>query len=220
MTDSSPAADPLVGLPQWLHPLAEMLDSVEAEHLAPRFPHPPQDARPAAVLMLFSDGEQGRELLLTERAATLRNHARQISFPGGRQDDTDRDAVHTALREAQEEVGLDPSEVIVFGSLPTLWLPPSNHAVTPVLGYWTDPRVLHAQSPEEVATVLRTPLDLMLDPDRRFSIVHPSGWTGPAFDIGANVPLWGFTAGIIARLFERLGWERPWDATRTRPIPE
>ena len=87
-----------------------------------------------------------------------------------------------------------------------------------MLGYWTSPRVLHAQSPDEVATVLRTPLDLMLDPDRRFSIMHPSGWTGPAFDIGANVPLWGFTAGIIARLFERLGWEQPWDATRTRPL--
>lgn len=207
-------------LPPWLHPLADMLDSVEAEHLAPRFPHPPADARPAAVLMLFSDGERGRELLLTERSASLRNHARQISFPGGRQDDSDRDPVHTALREAQEEVGLDPREVVVFGTLPTLWLPPSNHAVTPVLGYWTNPGELRAQSPDEVETVLSTPLDLLLDPDRRFSVVHPSGWTGPAFDIGANVPLWGFTAGIIARLFERLGWERPWDASRTRPIPE
>jgi len=208
------------GLPDWLQTLAAMLDSVEAEHLAPRFPHPPHDARPAAVLMLFSDGERGRELLLTERAATLRNHARQISFPGGRQDDTDRDAVHTALREAQEEVGLDPAEVIVFGSLPTLWIPPSNHAVTPVLGYWTSPRRLEAHSPDEVAQVLSTPLDLLVDPERRFSIVHPSGWTGPGFDIGTDVPLWGFTAGIISRLFERVGWDRPWDASRTRPLPE
>ena len=129
-------------------------------------------------------------------------------------------AVHTALREAQEEVGLDPAEVIVFGNLPTLWIPPSNHAVTPVLGYWTAPRTLKAHSPAEVARVLATPLDLLLDPDRRFSIVHPSGWTGPAFDIGSDVPLWGFTAGIIARLFERLGWDIPWDAAQTRPLPE
>lgn len=207
-------------LPDWLQPLAETLHSVEAEHLAPRFPHPPADARPAAVLMLFSDGDEGRELLLTERASTLRSHAGQISFPGGRQDDTDRDPIHTALREAQEEVGLEPTEVTVFGTLPRLWLPPSNHAVTSVLGYWTSPRILHAQSPDEVERVLPVPLDVLLDPDRRFSVVHPSGWTGPAFDIGADVPLWGFTAGIISRLFEFLGWERPWDATRTRPLPE
>lgn len=215
MTDTAHTA-----LPDWLQPLADMLDGVEAEHLAPRFPHPPQDARPAAVLMLFSDGENGRELLLTERAATLRSHARQISFPGGRQDDTDRDAVHTALREAQEEVGLDPREVVVFGTLPTLWIPPSNHAVTPVLGYWTNPGPLEAHNPAEVARVLSTPLDLLVDPERRFSIVHPSGWTGPGFDIGTDVPLWGFTAGIISRLFERLGWDRPWDASQTRPLPE
>ncbi len=207
-------------LPDWLQPLADLLDSVEAEQLAPRFPHPPADARPAAVLMLFSDGEDGRRLLLTERAATLRSHAGQISFPGGRSDDTDRDAVHTALREAQEEVGLDPDEVVVFGTLPTLWLPPSNHAVTSVLGYWTSPRDLDPVSRAEVEQVLSTPLDLLLDPDRRFSVVHPSGWTGPAFDIGTDVPLWGFTAGIISRLFERLGWDRPWDASRTRPLPE
>lgn len=207
-------------LPTWLHPLADLLDSVEAEQLAPNFPHPPDDARPAAVLMLFADGEHGPELLLTERAATLRNHAGQISFPGGRSDATDRDAVHTALREAEEEVGLDPGEVDVFGTLPTLWLPPSNHAVTPVLGYWRTPHPLAPHSPAEVQQVLRTPLGLLIDPDRRFSVVHPSGWTGPAFDIGADVPLWGFTAGIIARLFERLGWERPWDASQTRPLPE
>jgi len=207
-------------LPAWLRPLADLLDSIEAEHLAPRFPHPPAGARPAAVLMLFADGDRGPELLLTERAATLRNHAGQISFPGGRRDDTDRDAVHTALREAHEEVGLDPTEVEVFGTLPTLWIPPSNHAVTPVLGYWHEPHVLHPESPAEVQQVLWTPLDLLIDPERRFSVVHPSGWTGPGFDIGADVPLWGFTAGIIARIFERLGWDRPWDASRTRPLPE
>lgn len=218
MSGTAPGAD-VAGLPDWLQPLARLLDSVEAEQLAPRFPHPPPEARPASVLMLFAEGGHGPELLLTERAATLRNHAGQISFPGGRSDETDRDAVHTALREAQEEVGLDPDEVVVFGTLPTLWLPPSNHAVTPVLAYWPAPRTLHPESPDEVQQVLPTPLDLLIDPQHRFSVIHPSGWTGPAFDIGADVPLWGFTAGIVARLFERLGWERPWDDSVTRPIP-
>ena len=117
-------------LPTWLQPLADILSSVEPEQLAPRFPHPPGGARPAAVLMLFAEGTQGPELLRTERASTLRSHAGQISFPGGRSDDTDTDATHTALREAAEEVGLPPAEVDVFGTLPPLWLPPSNHAVT------------------------------------------------------------------------------------------
>lgn len=209
-------------LPEWLRPLAEILASVDAEHLAPRFPHPPSEARPAGVLMLFGDGDRGPELLLTQRATTLRNHAGQISFPGGRQDDADVDVIHTALRESKEEVGLDDGEVKVLGTLPPLWLPPpSNHAVTTVLGHWRTPRLLVPHSPAEVQEVLRTPIDMLLDPSRRFTIVHPeSGWRGPAFDIGTDVPLWGFTAGIVSRLFKKVGWERPWDDSLERPVPE
>lgn len=207
-------------LPDWLAPLAELANSVQAEQLAPRFPHPPADARPASVLMAFADGEAGPELLLTERASTLRNHAGQISFPGGRQDDTDRDEIHTALREAEEEVGLLPGEVEVFGTLPKLWLPPSNHAVTTVLGYWRTPRVLLPINLAEVQTVLRTPISELVDPQRRFSVMHSTGWRGPAFDIGTEVPLWGFTAGVVSRLFDQLGWTQPWDEDRVRPVPE
>ena len=207
-------------LPEWLRPLARLARSVEAEHLAPRFPHPPDDARPAAVLICFADGADGPELLLTERAPTLRNHAGQISFPGGACDPGDVDAVHTALREAHEEVGLEPTEVAVFGTLPTLWLPPSNFAVTPVLGYWTAPRRLAPVSRAEVGRVLHHPIRLLVDPDNRFSVEHPSGWRGPAFEIGTEMPLWGFTAGIISRLFERLGWAEPWNDSLTRPLPD
>ncbi|EFQ83356.1 hydrolase, NUDIX family [Aeromicrobium marinum DSM 15272] len=210
-------------LPSWLHELAEIAASVRAEQLAPRFPHPPEDARPAAVLLLFADGPDGPELLLTERAATLRNHAGQISFPGGGSDPADgvgrAGAIATALREAQEEVGLDPVAVEVFGVLPTLWLPPSNFAVTPVLAYWHQREQLEPVSAAEVGHVLHQPLDHLLDPDNRFSVVHPSGWRGPAFDLGGGTPLWGFTAGVISRLFEVVGWERPWDDTVERPVP-
>ncbi|MGJ9412796.1 NUDIX hydrolase [Aeromicrobium sp. CF4.19] len=207
-------------LPEWLQPLAELASSVEAEQLAPRFPHPPQDARPAAVLICFADGPRGPELLLTERAVTLRNHAGQISFPGGASAPEDVDAVATALREAEEEVGLEPSDVEVFGVLPRLWLPPSNFAVTPVLGYWGQPRSLEPRSPAEVRTVIHHPISDLVDPGRRFSVVHPSGWRGPAFEIGTEVPLWGFTAGVVARLFDRVGWAQPWDETLTRDLPE
>jgi 8-oxo-dGTP pyrophosphatase MutT (NUDIX family) len=207
-------------LPEWLRPLAELAGSVEAEQLAPRFPHPPADARPAAVLMLFADGANGPELLLTERAARMRNHPGQISFPGGASDAGDADAVATALREAQEEVGLDPSTVEVFGQLPTLWLPPSNFAVTPVLGYWLEPKPLLPVSADEVNTIIHQPIRRLLDPANRFSVEHPSGWRGPAFEVGTAVPLWGFTAGVVSRLFERMGWDQPWDDSVTRPLPE
>lgn len=207
-------------LPEWLIPLAELATSVEAEQLAPAFPHPPADARPAAVLMLFADGELGPELLLTERASTLRNHAGQISFPGGASDEGDVDAVATALREAEEEVGLDATTVYVFGTLPVLWLPPSNFAVTTVLAYWLDPRPLLPVSAHEVGAIIHQPIRRLLDPANRFSVEHPSGWRGPAFEVGSGVPLWGFTAGVVSRLFQSLGWEQPWDDSVTRPLPD
>ncbi len=207
-------------LPDWLKPVEELAASVRAEQLAPRFPHPPENARPAAVLICFADGEHGPELLLTRRAVTLRNHAGQISFPGGACDEDDADAVTTALREAEEEVGLEPDDVLVFGTLPTLWLPPSNFAVTSVLGYWTAPRTLEPVDVSEVGHVLHHPIHLLIEPANRFSVEHPTGWRGPAFEVGTEVPLWGFTAGVISRLFEALGWEKPWDDSITRPLPE
>lgn len=207
-------------LPQWLRPLAELASSVEAGQLSPGYPKVPDGARPAAVLMLFSDGEDGPEILLTERATTMRDHAGQIAFPGGKTDPGDADAAATALREASEEVGLDPATVEVFGTLPALWVPPSNFAVTPVLAYWRDPSRLAPVSDQEVETVIHQSISGLMDPANRFSITHSTGWKGPAFEIGTPVPLWGFTAGIISRLFEVVGWSQPWDADVTRPVPE
>jgi 8-oxo-dGTP pyrophosphatase MutT (NUDIX family) len=207
-------------LPDWLRPLAVLATSVEAADLSPNFTTVPPDARPAAVLLLFAEGDNGPELLLTERASTMRSHPGQIAFPGGKSDLADADAVETALREAEEEVGLDPATVEIFGTLPTLWLPPSNFAVTPVLGYWREPKVLGAVSDQEVVTVLHQPIRQLVDPDNRFSVTHPSGWRGPAFEVGTPMPLWGFTAGVISRLFAAVGWEQPWDDSVTRPLPE
>lgn len=206
-------------LPDWLRPIAEALNTLRADQLSPRFPHPPAGAREAGVLMLFAEGHEGPELVLTRRTATLRSHAGQISFPGGRRDESDADVVAAALRESDEEIGVGRSEVTVLGTLPPLWLPPSNHSVTTVLGLWDKPRIIVPRSRAEVAEILRPPIETLLDPDRRFSVEHPSGWIGPAFDVGGRIPLWGFTAGIISRLFEAVGWERPWDQKLIRPLP-
>lgn len=205
-------------LPDWLQPVPERIGDLTMAALT-RVPAPPEDARPAAVLVLFSDGERGPEVLLTRRGSRLRHHAGQISFPGGGSDADDDGPVDTALREAHEEVGLDRDTVDVFGQLPTLWLPPSNFAVTPVLGYWTDPMGLQSTSDFEVDEVLHQPIAELVDPARRYSVTHPSGWVGPAFDVGLEVPLWGFTAGIIDRLFQAVGWAEPWDETDHRELP-
>lgn len=207
-------------LPEWLRPLEELVSSVEAKHLSPNFIHVPPDARPAAVLMLFSDGPDGPELLLTERSKTMRSHPGQIAFPGGKSDPEDADSVATALREAEEEIGLDPTTVDVFGQLPTLWVPPSNFAVTPVLAHWRDPKPLGPVSDQEVVSVLNVPIDELMNPANRFSIKHQSGWKGPGFEVGTPMPLWGFTAGVISRLFEQVGWEQPWDEDVFRSLPE
>ena len=208
-------------LPAWLRPVAAGLSGVTSRTLSPMMPEPPRSARRAAVLMLFGDGTDGPDLLLTERAHTLRSHPGQLSFPGGREDPGDRDLVDTAFREAYEEVGLDPAGVTVLGELPRLWIPPSNSSVTTVVGWWHTPGPVRVIDEAEVATVLRVPLSHLLDPENRFMVRLSGGWKGPAFDVGGGLVLWGFTAGIVSRLFEHVGWERPWDhgRVRGRPVP-
>lgn len=204
-------------IPAWLEPVARAAAEMSPDDLT-RFV-PPDDAvsRRGAVLLLFG---QQRDLLLTERAHDMRSHPGQVSFPGGSIDpgETPRQA---ALREAEEETGLRADGVEVFGELPELWLPPSNFAVTPVLGWWADESPVGVVDPAEVHAVYRVPLEELLDPAHRVSARHPSGWVGPAFMIGPHhdVVLWGFTAGIIARLLDHVGWARPWDQSLLRDLP-
>ncbi|WP_121257025.1 NUDIX hydrolase [Nocardioides ferulae] len=209
------------GLPDWLQPVAEAVDRIEAEHLTRFVPPEGADVRRGAVLMLFGEGERGGELLLTERAHDMRSHPGQVSFPGGALDPGEG-VVEAALREAEEEVGVVPSSVEVFGELPELWLPPSNFAVTPVLGWWREPGRVDVVSRAEVHAIHHAPIEELLDPEHRVTVRHPRGYRSPGFLIGPenDVILWGFTGGIIARLFDFLGWTRPWDDTRVRDLPE
>ena len=94
----------------------------------------------------------------------MRSHPGQISFPGGSLDDTDASPAAAALREAQEETGLDPAGVEVFAELPELWLPPSNFAVTPVLAWWREESPVSVVDPAEVESVHRVPVEELLDP--------------------------------------------------------
>jgi 8-oxo-dGTP pyrophosphatase MutT (NUDIX family) len=131
--------------PEWLRPILDGIRDVDAATLSRHGIPPPADGRRSAVLILFGhDPEHGPDVLLTERASTLRSHAGQVSFPGGRTDPDDRDAVATALREAEEETGLVPAGVVPLAVLPDLFIPPTGYVVAPVIAHWADPTAVHA----------------------------------------------------------------------------
>nr|WP_035936783.1 CoA pyrophosphatase [Knoellia aerolata] len=182
---------------------------------------PPVDPeRRSAVLVLFGPTDDGGvDVVLTARSRDLRAHPGQVSFPGGRVDPTDAGPVEAALREAHEEVGIEPASVDVVGSMPPLFLTPSGNAVTPVLGWWPTPGSVRVVDPAEVAQVERVRLTELVDPARRFTVVHPSGYSGPGFE-ASGLFVWGFTAMLLGAVLDLAGLAEPWDAEVERPIPE
>ncbi|MEI8056579.1 MAG: CoA pyrophosphatase [Actinomycetes bacterium] len=207
-----------VDLPEWLLPLRHLQRTVTAEQLS-RWVPPDEGGRNSAVLMLFGEGVDGPDVLLIQRSLTMSSHPGQPAFPGGVVDDTDIDVVATALREAEEETGLDPAGVHVVGVLPALWLPPSGFIVTPVVAWWRVNSPVGVVDRGEVEQVLRVPMSELLDPANRYSVRHPSGFVGPAFDV-RGLLVWGFTGGLLSRVFALCGWEQPWDESAVRPLPE
>ena len=215
MTDPVKEAAPQ---PQWMAHLLTQLGQRKPEFFS-RFPLPEEGGRQSAVLILFGPNAAGGEdVVLTQRSHGMRSHAGQVSFPGGALDPTDTGPVGAALREAQEEVGLDPAGVQVVAELPALYLPPSDFVVTPVLAWWAKPSPISIVDHLEVARVLLAPLAELTDPARRFTITHPSGFLGPAFDVDGLL-VWGFTAGLLSKVIELAGLERSWDRDDHRPLP-
>jgi 8-oxo-dGTP pyrophosphatase MutT (NUDIX family) len=208
-----------VSVPAWLRPLVAAVGRTDAETFLRGRHVAPDDVRRSAVLVLFGELAHGPDVLLIERSAHLRSHAGQPAFPGGGIDPSDDGPVSAALREAQEETGLDPDGVDILSVLPDLWVPPSANVVTPVLAWWREPSDVGAADVHEVAAVARVPLSDLVDPDNRLQIVHPSGLVSPAFEV-ADMLVWGFTAGVLDRLLELGGFAIPWDTSRVRELPE
>jgi 8-oxo-dGTP pyrophosphatase MutT (NUDIX family) len=205
-------------LPPWFSPLLDVARAARAEDIS-RFTPPPGEHRRSAVLLLFGEGPQGPDVLLTERAASLRAHPGQVAFPGGAIEAGDAGPAGAAVREAQEETGLDPGGVVVAERLADLYLPVSDHVVTPVLAWWRTPSPVGPADPIEVARAVRVPVAELLDPAARFLVAHPSGFVGPGFR-ARGLFVWGFTAGILDRIFALAGWERPWSHEHVEPVPE
>ena len=167
---------------------------------------PAQLARPrsAAVLIPIILHDDEVTVLLTQRAAHLRDHSGQIAFPGGKIDPSDPSPLATALREAEEEIGLQPAQVRSLGYLDP-YLSGTGFLVIPVVGLVSPPLDL-ALNAHEVAEAFEVPLTFLLDPDNHE--IHEREWKGRqrryyAIPFGDRY-IWGVTAGIIRNLYERL----------------
>ena len=212
-------------------------------------------SKEAAVLVLFGvlDDEpsasadfdgcpecvgENLDVLLLVRADTLRSHAGQPAFPGGKIDPEDYELARqqrvpvgriAALREAVEETGLDPAGVEILGELPTLPLAVSDFRVTPVLGWWASPTRVGVVDTNESALIARVPVRDLLNPANRhtayvkrgrithktpaFEVMHSSG------DARVEFTVWGFTAIVLDKIFDALAWTVPWDDSVLKPAP-
>ncbi len=161
---------------------------------------------PASVLLPIVMRDSGMTLLLTQRTAHLTDHGGQISFPGGRVESADTSAIETALRETEEEVGLDRRHIEVIGTLPE-YITGTGFLVTPVVSIVQPPFDLHAD-PSEVAEIFEVPLSFLMDGSnhQRRSAEFPNGAGRRTF---YAMPyerffIWGATAGMLRNLFHFL----------------
>ncbi len=159
----------------------------------------------AAVLLPLHGwpGEPG--LIFTERRADMRRHAGEISFPGGRRDDADADLAATALREAQEEIGLDPRQVELCGALPPAATFVTGYRIHPYVGVVPDPSELDlTPNPAEVETVLAFSLaGLREGYEMRRLVRRGVPIHTPTYEVDGHL-IWGATARILGDLLDRL----------------
>jgi 8-oxo-dGTP pyrophosphatase MutT (NUDIX family) len=186
-------------------PIEELLtsDDLERQHEISQ-----KASKPAAVLLLVVNHPGDPTVVFTQRTAHLADHAGQISFPGGRSDERDETPEHTALREAEEEVGIPADRVEILGRLPE-YHTSTGYRVTPVVG-WAEPPLAYRPDPHEVADVFEVPLAFLLDSgNHRYESAFYKGrmrkyWAMPYQERF----IWGATAGMLVT-FHRILIPKP-----------
>ena len=187
--------------------LRERLEPVErASSLTDTLEGQRPNARKAAVLLALFEEHGETYLAFIRRASTLRSHSGEIAFPGGSVDATDISPVMTALREAQEEIGLDPARAEVLGILPPVFTVVSNYLITPVVAFLPQGLGALQVQASEVAEIILVPLQGLANP----AIAHTEEWTRGDltrtvyfYDYG-SYRIWGATARILNTLLEVL----------------
>jgi 8-oxo-dGTP pyrophosphatase MutT (NUDIX family) len=214
-----PQKMPVLGVDDHLPPVP--LERMQAQALRERFLRPPEWTPEIVRERLFAQREPALAavlvgivlrdeptVLLTQRTAHLKTHSGQVAFPGGKVDESDRDVVATALRESEEEVGLDPQRVQVLGTL-SEYVTGTAFVVTPVVGL-IDPAHTITPNPHEVASVFEVPLSFLMNPafHRRHALEAEGRrreWFSMPYVDGAETRfIWGATAGMIRNLYRFL----------------
>lgn len=170
---------------------------IQMEHL-----QQPKNARCSAVLLLLYLDQGQMHTVFIRRPEYDGVHGGQISFPGGKCEDSDQDWIHTALRETTEEIGCVIDREAVLGQLSTLYIPPSHYLVHPVVAFVPTKPVFNAD-PTEVAEIVTIPLQMLLDDKCVTSAVFaskgPLKIEAPCYDVG-SCKIWGATAMVLCEL--------------------
>jgi len=181
---------------------------LETGERRPRVPQLGEDARRAAVLVPIVLAPEGGRVVYTLRKDDLKDHAGQISFPGGAPEPGDGTLLSTALREAEEEVDLRPEMVEVIGELEEVYIPPSRFLVRPFVGLLS-PEAELTLAPEEVEAIFSVSLEELMSPKVFKKVVWERDgrpYEVPAFAVAGH-EIWGATAAMTAGLLARLGWK-------------
>lgn len=178
-----------------------MISTFRDDNLTMPINQPP--ATKSAVLILFYLEENGSiKFPLIQRPTYDGAHSAQVSFPGGKSEKSDRNLQHTALREAQEEIGIDPASVEVIGNLSDLFIWVSNYMVTPVIGF-TQQKPIFLKDDQEVDEIIETDLTDILKPEKRkegtILVRGKYKIQTPYFDIDNRI-VWGATAMMLNEL--------------------